>query len=250
MRRSWKRWPRAPQGSPAPDRHHQSRRRAAGDLGHGRDRGLRPPEALELFRKVLLASAAIPAVFPPGFIHGGGRAVEPMTRCMLTAARLARCSWCRRNSWRRRRWGDGHQSRAPRLYHQERPCLAGIQGGESQDAVDRRTRGVEPDQEPGRRRSLRALCVRQEKQHRLQPCLHPGRLPRYQHAGFRPGLYGQALRSRLRLAQAGYPWKKTRPAWPGINAAAAGVDLPSWADEGPYPRHIPRERRGSWISSS
>ena len=26
------------------------------------------PEALELFRKVLLASAAIPAVFPPGFI--------------------------------------------------------------------------------------------------------------------------------------------------------------------------------------
>jgi len=26
------------------------------------------PEALELFRKVLLASAAIPAVFPPGFV--------------------------------------------------------------------------------------------------------------------------------------------------------------------------------------
>ena len=58
----------APQGAPAADRHHQSRRRAPGDLGHGGDRRLGQPEALELFRKVLLASAAIPAVFPPGFV--------------------------------------------------------------------------------------------------------------------------------------------------------------------------------------
>src|SRR4029078_9373131 len=104
---------------------------------------------------------------------------------------------------------DGHQSRAPGLYHPQRPCLAGVQGGEGQDAVDRRTRGVEPDQEPGRRRSLRALCLLQEKQRRLQPCLHPGRLPRYQYAGFRPGLYGQALRSWFPHGPGRVPLEKT-----------------------------------------
>jgi hypothetical protein len=38
------------------------------------------PEALELFRKVLLASAAIPAVFPPGFVKvsSGGTVYDEM----------------------------------------------------------------------------------------------------------------------------------------------------------------------------
>jgi predicted acylesterase/phospholipase RssA len=48
------------------------------------------PEALDLFRKILVASAAIPAVFPPGFVEVA-RTAAPLRRCMSTAARRERC---------------------------------------------------------------------------------------------------------------------------------------------------------------
>ena len=48
----------------------------------------------------------------------------------------------------------------------------------------------------------------------------PGDFHRYQHAGVRPGLYGQALRSRLSAwPRPAIPGRRRRRAWPGINAA-------------------------------
>jgi hypothetical protein len=61
----------------------------------------REPESLELFRKMLLASAAIPAVFPPGFVKvaAEGGVYDEMH---VDGGATRECSWCRRNSWPRR----------------------------------------------------------------------------------------------------------------------------------------------------
>ena len=56
---------RVPERPPAADRHHGSRRPAAGDLERRRHRRQRHPKSLDLFRKILLASASIPGAFRP-----------------------------------------------------------------------------------------------------------------------------------------------------------------------------------------
>ena len=156
------------------------------------------PEALELFRKVLLASAAIPAVFPPGFIEvaGDGGVYDEMhvdggatrevflvpTQFMAKKAdgglgiNPIRRAYIIRN---------GHV--APE-YKAVKAKTLSIAGRAVSSLI--KSQGVGDLYELYR--------VLQDQRHRLQPRLHPGRFPRYQHAGVRPGLYGQALRSRLR----------------------------------------------------
>ena len=54
---------------PLPDDRHRRHRRAPRDpLGHGQDCDLRGPKALDLFVSVMIASASLPAAFPPVMI--------------------------------------------------------------------------------------------------------------------------------------------------------------------------------------
>nr|WP_255406528.1 patatin-like phospholipase family protein [Caulobacter sp. B11] len=71
---------RARQGPAAADRHHQSRYRADGDLGHGAIASRGDAASLKLFQDVLVASASIPGVFPPTLIEveGQGRKLSEM----------------------------------------------------------------------------------------------------------------------------------------------------------------------------
>ena len=112
------------------------------------------PSALELFRKVLLASAAIPAVFPPVFVQvdAGGAIYEEMhvdggaTReVFLLPTQI------------RPRSIDAKLGVNPirRVYIIRNGRVApGVQGGEGEHAVDRRPRHLDPDQEARHRRSL------------------------------------------------------------------------------------------------
>ena len=150
--------PSTGKGPPPPDRHHQSRRERPVIWDMGADRDHRQPEALELFRTVLLSSAAIPAVFPPGFINvdaDGGTT----RRCMSMAARPAKCSWCQLRSSQQARRPD---SASVPIVAPTSSAMAACRRNtrlSSRDAVDRRARRIDPDQEPRGRRSVRALSV-------------------------------------------------------------------------------------------
>jgi hypothetical protein len=155
------------------------------------------PEALELFRKVLLASAAIPAVFPPGFVKvaSGGTVYDEMhvdggaTRevfLLPTQFMAQKATGGLGISPIRRAYiiRNGHV--APE-YKAVKARTLSIAGRAVSSLI--KSQGVGDLYE--------LVSLRQEKQHRLQPCLYPRRFPRYQHASLRSGLYDQALRSRL-----------------------------------------------------
>ena len=88
------------------------------------------PGSIELFRKVLLASAAIPAVFPSGFVEvsANGTVYEEMhvdggaTRevFLLPTQFVAKAT-------------ERHQPDPADLYHPQRTCRTGMEGSESAD---------------------------------------------------------------------------------------------------------------------
>jgi len=151
------------------------------------------PEALELFRTVLLSSAAIPAVFPPGFIKvaadgalydemhvdGGATREVFLVPTQFMANKI-----------------DGRLGISPirRAYIIRNGHVA-----PEYKPVKARTLSIAGRAVSSLRRwrSLRALPVRQTQQYGLQPRLHPCRFHRHQHAVLRSGLHGEALRPRL-----------------------------------------------------
>jgi hypothetical protein len=64
----------------ADHQHHPIGRRASGALGHGAIAASGDPEAIKLFRKIMLTSASIPGAFPPQYlrVEAGGNFYEEM----------------------------------------------------------------------------------------------------------------------------------------------------------------------------
>ena len=154
------------------------------------------PEALELFRKVLPRRR-----FRPCFRRVSSRSppeAPSTTRCMWMAAQRARSSCCRRNLWPRRQPAASGSVPIRRAYIIRNGHVA-----PEYKAVKARTLSIAGRAVSSLIKSqgvgdlYELVSLRQEKQHRLQPCLYPRRFPRYQHANLRSGLYDQALRSRL-----------------------------------------------------
>ena len=159
---------RASEGPAPPDRHHQSRRAAPGDLGHGQDRHDRHAGGARSVPQGAACLGGDPGRVPAGLRQGRTPTAPSMTRCMSMAAPRARCSCCRPSSWRRRSTRRSASSPIRRVY-----IIRNGRVDPEWKAVKARTLSIagrvdlHPDQEPGHRRSLRALHVLQAERHRL-----------------------------------------------------------------------------------
>ena len=173
----------------------------------------REPESLELFRKMLLASAAIPAVFPPGFVkvaaeggvydemHVDGGATREVF--LVPTQFMAKKVDGRLGTDPRRRAYIVRNGRVAPEYKAVKPKTLSIAGRAVSSLI--KSQGVGD------------LCKERD---RLQSRLYPGRLPRHEHAGLRSRLYGQALRSRLPHGRDGIPLEEGPAAHGGPIATA------------------------------
>jgi hypothetical protein len=132
------------------------------------------PGALELFRGILLASAAIPGAFPPKMIRVDvdGKPYEEMHV-------------------------DGGASTQVFLYPPSMKYVAAALG----ETMSRTGHVAHPY--PGDRGSLPDLCHHAAGWARFQPGAHRERLPVRQERGFRHTLHGRAVRLRLPPGQGG-----------------------------------------------
>ena len=126
------------------------------------------PAATDLFRKVILASAAIPAAFPPVKIEveADGRIYDELhvdggtTREMFVLPVEAPAEGLRSALFQ--------AADPPLLHHQERQGVARAGGRQSDDAADRIAFHLDADQEPEPGRTLSHLPVGARRRRRLQ----------------------------------------------------------------------------------
>ena len=155
------------------------------------------PGAIELFRKVLLASAAIPAVFPPGFVEvaANGTVYEEMhvdggaTRevFLLPTQILAKNVDSTLNVKPIRRSYIIRNGRVGPEWKAVKPRTLSIAGRSISTLIKNQGIG-----------DLYELYAFSQAQRRgLQPHLYSEQFCRHEHPGLRPGLYDEALRSRL-----------------------------------------------------
>ena len=152
-------------------------------------------QALELFRRVLLASASIPGIFPPVLVQveAGGQVYQEMhvdggtTReVFFTIADF--------------RFNDidkAHrpQGAAPALDHPQRQDRARVQGNAGDDTRHRPALAGDADQEPRHRRSRAHVHPGPGRQDRLQLGGDPPGLQREASDAVRSHLHGGALRA-------------------------------------------------------
>ncbi len=172
-----------------------ARRGVVWDIGKIAEYGT--PEALELVRKILIASAAIPGAFPPMMfdVEANGTKYQEMhvdggANC--PAFRLSGPA-TRRRDFRsgRRRTGTAH------VHHPQRTPRSRLGGYGAPDLDHRRAGGVVPDPESGQRRSLSHLCRRPAGQGGFQSGLHTRDLRCAAARAVRSALHAGAVQSRL-----------------------------------------------------
>jgi hypothetical protein len=173
------------------------------------------PEALDLFRKVLLASAAIPAVFPPGFVEvaAGGSVYEEMhvdggatrevflvpTQFMAQKAmggmgiNPVRRAYIIRN---------GHVSPEYKVVKAKTLSIAG-----------RAVSSLIKSQGVGDLYELYVFAKKNNVDYNL--AYIPGDFLDTSTQAFDPVYMGKLYDLGFRMAQAGYPWKKTPPRMAG-----------------------------------
>jgi hypothetical protein len=149
------------------------------------------PQALGLFRKVLLASASIPGAFPPVRIkvRAEGRTYEELhvdggvTQQVFPGRPGA--------------WPFDEAIGEASVHHPQRENQSRVGSRGGGDLLHFTTFSLHPDQEPGHRGSLSYLRHVASGWHRLQPGRHTVRVQREMGEAIRPEIYAGALRRRL-----------------------------------------------------
>ena len=173
------------------------------------------PEALELFRKVLLASAAIPAVFPPGFVKvaSGGAVYDEMhvdggaTRevFLVPTQFMAKKADCRLGINPIRRAyiiRNGHVSPEYKAVKAKTLSIAG-----------RAVSSLIKSQGVGDLYELYVFSKANKIDYNL--AYIPGDFLDTSTQAFDPVYMGKLYELGFQMAQAGYPWKKVPPRMPG-----------------------------------
>ena len=154
------------------------------------------PGSIEFFRKVLLASAAIPAVFPPGFVEvsANGTVYEEMhvdggaTReVFLLPTQIVAKNVIR--TW--------HQADPADLHHPQRPGGTGMEGSEGADIVHRRPIDSTLIKNQGIG-DLYEMLPSPSETAWITTSSTFQQFSRHEHPGVRSCLHDEALRSRLR----------------------------------------------------
>lgn len=173
------------------------------------------PEALELFRKVLLASAAIPAVFPPGFVkvsadgalydemHVDGGATREVF--LVPTQFMASTIDARLGINPQRRTYIIRNGRVAPEYKAVKPRTLSIAGRAVSSLI--KSQGV------GDLYELYVFAKKNGMDYNL--AYIPGDFPDTSTQAFDPVYMTKLFDLGFKLAEAGYPWKKTPPRMAG-----------------------------------